>query len=389
MRNARRLIALAACLALTVAACSSTGGTTTGEQAADDTASTSTGTLVVGSLASQTGNGAPYGLGQQRGTELAVDLEGGDIPLRIQSADDGSTPDTGSAAMSSLIDLGVACVLGPTLSPVAAAADPLAQSVGVPVLAVTNTTLDIDAIGDLVWRVTLSEKRMIPQGLAAASQLRGVRSAVLVSDASDGYAAGAAAAFRAGAASVGIELIDDVTFEPASLDPAGYAALLSEAVAKRPDALLLAARSTSATNLLLATEGLELPGTVLGGNGFNAPDVLQNAGASADGLAVTASWNPAIDVPASLTFVERYRERFGTDPDAFAAQSYAGVQILVAAARAGGGTSRQAIQAGLRSLSSLDTVLGTVTFDGNEAVYRAAVQVVQGGRLELLTRGTP
>jgi branched-chain amino acid transport system substrate-binding protein len=389
MRNARRLTALAACLALLLAACGSGGEKAADGAPVDDTASASNGTLLVGALASLTGSGAPYGVGQERGIELAVELEGGDLPLQMTSADDGSTPETGSAAMSSLIDLGVAAVLGPTLSPVAAAADPLAQSVGVPVLAVTNTTLDIAAIGDLVWRVSLSEKRMLPQGLAAVRELRGVRTAVLVSDASDGYASGAAEAFRSGAAAEGIELIDDVTFDPASLDAAGYATLLADAVASSPDALLLAARSTSATSLLLATEGLTLPATVLGSNGFNAPDVLAAAGPRADGIVVTASWNPAIDVPASRTFVDRFRARYGIDPDAFAAQSYAGVQILVAAARAGNGTSRQAIQSGLRELTSLDTVLGTVTFDRNEAVYPAAIQVASGGRLELLTRGTP
>jgi branched-chain amino acid transport system substrate-binding protein len=230
---------------------------------------------------------------------------------------------------------------------------------------------------------------MLPQGLAAARELRGVRTAVLVSDAADGYAVGAAAAFRAGAAAEGIELLGDVTFDPASLDASGYATLLGDAAARAPNALLLAARSTSATNLLLATDGLVLPGTVIASNGFNATDVLTAAGSLADGIVVTASWNPAIDVPASRSFVERYRDRHGADPDAFAAQSYAGVQILVAAARAGNGTSRQAIQSGLRALRSLDTVLGTVTFDQNEAVYPAAVQVVLNGRLELLTRGTP
>jgi branched-chain amino acid transport system substrate-binding protein len=389
MRTARRLTALLATLALIGAACGSGGEAPAAGDPVDDTANTSDGTLLVGSLASLTGNGSPYGVSQQRGTELAVEFEAGEVPLRLESADDGSDPDTASTAMSGLIDRSAAAVLGPTLSPVAAAADPLAQSVGVPVLAVTNTTLDIDAIGDLVWRVSLSEKRMLPQGLAAARDLRNVRTAVLISDSSDGYALGAAEAFRAGAGREDIELIDDVTFDPEALDEDGYAAVLSGAAAKNPDALLLAARSTAATNLLLARNGLALPGTLIGSNGFNARDVLDAAGVFADGILVTASWNAAIDVPASQRFVTRYLERHGAAPDAFAAQSYAGVQLLVAAAKASGGTSRQAIQAGLRALTSVQTVVGTVTFDGNEAVYPAAIQVVTNGQLELLTRGTP
>jgi branched-chain amino acid transport system substrate-binding protein len=389
MRTARRITVLLATLAMVATACGSGGESVAEGDPVNSTANTTDGTLLVGSLSSMTGNGSPYGISQQLGTELAIEFESGDMPLRLESADDGSDPTTASTAMNGLIDAGAAAVLGPTLSPVAAVADPLAQSVGVPVLAVTNTTLDIDAIGDLVWRVSLSERRMLPQGLAAARQLRQVRTAVLISDGSDGYATGAAEAFRTGAASVGIELLDDVTFDPAALDADGYARLLTAAGETNADALLLAARSTSAIDLLLARNGVALPGTIIGSNGFNAREVIDAAGVFADDVVVTASWNPDIDVPASRTFVERYRQRHDATPDAFAAQSYAGVQILVAAAKAGGGTSRQAIQAGLRALTSVNTVVGTVTFERNEAVYPAAIQVVTNGQLELLTRGTP
>jgi branched-chain amino acid transport system substrate-binding protein len=357
----------------------------------DDSASLSDGTLLIGSVVSLTGSGEPYGTSQNAGTTLAVELEGdtSDFPLTLESFDGASDPATGVSAFRSLIEDGVSVIMGPTLSAVAAETNPLAQAVGVPVLAVTNTTLDIKAIGDAVWRVTLSEQEMLPQSLAAARDLRGVQTAVLLHDESDSYATGAATAFRNAASQAGVKLLDDVAFTPANLDPAGYQSLLRAAVGGKPDAILLAARARPAVDLLLAIKQLGLTETIIGSNGFNPSEVVADAGDAANGLIVTASWNAGIDDRSSRTFVEQFRLRYQRDPDTFAAQSYAGVQVLIAAARAGGGTSRQAIARGLAALDEVDTVLGTLRFVDNEAVYPASVQVVTDGRFELLTRGAP
>lgn len=396
MRLTRHLFVAAAALWLAVGpgcvAADSTAGEPGGNDAADTTsAETTNGSLLIGSVVSLTGSAEPYGTGQQRGTTLAVeDLNGrGQGPITIETRDDTSTASVGAEAFSELIELGVAAILGPTLSPVAEAADPLAQAVGVPVLAVSNTTLDIGAIGDAVWRVTLSERAMLPQGLAATSDLLDLSTVALVSDRVDGYSRGAADAFRNAITEAGLELVADVEFDPEGLDEAGYRNLLTTATEPGPDAVLFAARSAPASNLLVASASVGLAQTRIGSNGFNSPEVLAAAGPAAEGLIVTASWNAGIDVAASRSFVERFTARFAVAPDAFAAQAYAGVEILVAAADAGGGTSRQAIASGLRSLDRVDTVLGSVRFDNNEAVYPAAIQVVRNGGFELLTRGTP
>jgi len=290
----------------------------------DDSATIDDGTLRIGSVGSLTGSAEPYGASQQRGTELAVTLE--TIPDTIRSVDllpldDGSDPQTGAEVFSELIAQGVSVILGPTLSPVAEVADPLAQSVGVPVLAVTNTTLDIGAIGDGVWRVTLSESRMLPQGIAAIQELEGVTSAALVYDTSDDYSRGAAAAFRAGASAEGLELVAEVGFDPGADPGPDYRQVLTDAANSGADALLFAARSTPAVELLRAAETLGITQVLLGSNGFNAPEVLDAAGSASEGLIVVAAWNPDLDESASKAFVDAYQERHGTEPDAFAASA--------------------------------------------------------------------
>ncbi len=380
MRSHRPKIALAviALVGLLAAACSSgdeSGSTGTGQAAAQQ--------VLVGSIASQTGTGAPYGTGQLNGQQLALDLLGpaSGIDLAMTNVDDTSTGAGGVAAMGTLATQGAVAVLGPTLSPVAAEADPVAQQAGLPVLAVTNTTLDIGSIGDMVWRISLSEDAMIPQAIGAAQAADGFTTAALVYDNTDGYATGAAQAFRAGAAQHGVTLTIDEGFAPGT----GQAVpALRKANETSPGALFLAARSAAATELLLAARQLGLALPKVGGNGFNAPEVLSAAGTAAEGLVVAASWNIGVSYPTSQAFVETFRDRFGHDPDAFAAQGYAGIQVLLAAIAASGDASRTGVQAGLEAMGTVDTVLGPLSFSGRDAVYPAAVQVVQNGHFVLL-----
>ena len=79
---------------------------------------------------------------------------------------------------------------------------------------------------------------------------------------------------------------------------------------------------------------------------------------------------------------------YGGTPDAFAAQGYAGVQLLEAAVTAARGAEPGQVLNGLRRLRAVPSVLGTMRFTKGvrEAVYPATVQVVRGGRLLLAPR---
>lgn len=337
--------------------------------------------VVGGSLASMTGSASAYGVSQARGASLAAaGTRGTPVRVRLHLADDQSANQMAIYQMTGFVGARVSAVLGPTLSGVAAAADPIAGAAGIPVLGVTNTTLDLAAAGPTFWRVSLSENRLIPASVAYANDQRNITTASLVSVTGDGYSEGAATAFRAAAAQQGIRLLADVSMPAGS----GRAAqVIAQAVAPGPQALFFAARSADAVNLAVAAAGASQ--MKVGGNGYNTPDVLQAAGSATDGFIVSASWNPNKRDAASRDFVRDYRAKYRSIPDAFAAQGYGGVQLLAAAAAAGRGGAPDRVLAGLRRVRAVPSVLGTMRFTPGvrEAVYPATVQVVRGGRLLL------
>jgi len=336
------------------------------------------GSMIVASIASATGSGAPYGITQQNGTVLAVD-ELAERSIDLKTYDDLSDAQAGTDAMKKAISDGASIVLGPTLSPVAVSADPIAQAAGVPVLGVTNAVLDMASIGNVVWRVSLSENAMVSASVNYAASKKTVKTAALIWEPSDGYSAGSAESFRTAAKASGITITSEQKYAEGSTSVDSIA---SAAMSSSPDAIFFALRSAVADDFLVATGSSKA--VRVGGNGFNSSAVIASSGAAADGLIVSGSWNINSTNSQSKAFVESYTKANNAAPDSFAAQGYAAIQVVLAAMKKAKSTTPADIQAALGKIGTVETVLGSFGYDANhEPTYAAAVQVVQGGTFTL------
>lgn len=339
---------------------------------------TSAPTIRLASIASASGSGSAYGENVQRGVKLAVELLGeGRIELRTW--DDRSTNDGGTAAMREAIDWKASAVLMPTLSPVALSAAPLGTAAGIPMLGVSNATIDLAAAGERFWRISKSESQMVTASVDAVAG-RGQR-AVLIWEPADGYSVGSRQAFVDAAAANGVTITTELAYVEGSTTAT---ALAARAAASSPDLLLMALRSAVAADFLTATA--DSSATRVGGNGFNSTSVIAKAGRGADGLIVSGSWNADEPIPMSGAFIDRYLATYGSLPDSFAAQGYAAVQVVVSAARRGGGATPIDIQRGLgllgRVTNAVPTVLGDFGFTAErEPTYPAVVQQARAGQL--------
>ncbi len=125
--------------------------------------------------------------------------------------------------------------------------------------------------------------------------------------------------------------------------------------------------------------GLRQP--IAGGNGFNSPQLIKQAGDASEGVIVGAAWNQASQNPLSVKFVQAYKAKYNSDPDQFAAQAYTGVYILANAIKSAESLDHAAIRDALTKINNLDTVLGTFSFTKDrDAQHPAVVQIVKGGK---------
>jgi branched-chain amino acid transport system substrate-binding protein len=343
------------------------------------------GNAKLGFVFSMTGAGAVYGATQKNGAQMAIDEINASGQLgaaKIEGVfeDDASDKTQGINVFQKLINQDkVLGIVGPTLSNTAQAADPLAQQASVPVLGVSNTAGGITEIGNYIYRDSLTEAQVIPQTVKAVKDKAGVKTAALLYGNDDAFTKAGYDVFKEALQSNGIQITSEQTFAKGDKD---FSAQLTVIRDGKPDALFVSALIDEATSIVTQARRVGLDKTpIVGGNGFNSPALMKNAAEAAEGVVVGAAWNSASNNPLSVKFIANYKNKYQSEPDQFAAQSYAGVYIMADALSKGGSTTdRTALRTGMSQVKDLDTVLGKFSFTADrDANHQAVVQVVKSG----------
>jgi branched-chain amino acid transport system substrate-binding protein len=373
--------------------------TTTTTKAGGSTTTTTSGsknwsgkTITFGAVFSITGSGEPYGRSQVQGVNLALDqinaaggINGAHLNLSI--SDDASDPSTAAANMTTLANRGALAVLGPTFTNSAYVADPVANMLSVPVLAVSNTGPGI--VGNCsypctwIFRDSLGEATGIPVNVDTYLGKSHPKKAVVIAPSGDAYGAQtgqlATTAFTAAGVSAGPPVIVPVT-EPAL----GQA--VAAALASKPGVLMVTASSpTVASGIITDARKSAFTGGILGGNAFNSPAVAKAAGSAGRNAQSSAGWYAGDPSPTNTSFVSSYRSRYGAPPDQFAAQAFTGVKLLAAAAKNAPlgftdvAADRAAFKVSLEAVS-LQTPLGPFRFTAEHDVYQPVWVVAMNGR---------
>ena len=388
-----RWFAATAVAAMLVAACAESvddGPAEVDEEAgaeadAEDAADDPDDAVRIGVVFSQTAGAAVYGETQRQAAELAAEEinASGNVRLELVIEDDASDPEQGITAYERLIQQeDVSALIGPTLSNVFFSAGPLAQDAGIPALGVSTTADGITDIGDFIFRNALTEAQVIPDTIAAAIDEFGLERVALFHADDDAFTVSGYEIMLQAAQDQGLEIVSDQSFATGDSD---FSAQLTSARDAEPDALFVSALAEEGALLLTQARDLGLDMPVVGGNGFNSPAIIEQAGEDAEGVLVGAAWNAAADDPLNEAFKAAYEERTGSQPDQFAAQAYAGVYLLAQAIEAAGSGDPQAIRDALAELRGVETVLGEFSFtDNRDADHAGVTQIIRDGRFQVL-----
>jgi len=314
----RRRIALAAALALAVA---------WPAHAAEP--------VPVGAVEILSGPNAAYGTAIKAGLDLAlaaVNAKGvlGGRPIALTVEDSGGTKDGAINAARKLIGRDkVVALIGPTLSNEMFAVGPVANARGVPTIGTSTTAKGITDIGPFIFRTSLPEADVVPVTLKKAIA-RGVKTIALLYANDDAFSKSSFDTMQAAAAAAGLTILDVESFGSKDTD---FSAQLTKIKSEKPDAVGIAALVEPTSGVLLQARQLGFGKETLfiGGNGANSPKLGQIAGAAADGLIVGSPWFAAKPDPSNTAFVAAFRDKYGKDPDQFAAQAYDTLLILAEA----------------------------------------------------------
>jgi branched-chain amino acid transport system substrate-binding protein len=110
------------------------------------------------------------------------------------------------------------------------------------------------------------------------------------------------------------------------------------------------------------------------------PAFLRLAGPAAEGVLATSPFNPDADNPRLIDFRKRYQDRFGQQPDTYAAHSYDGTQMVIEAIKRAG-LNRYLIRDALEEMRHWDGVTGEINMDDVYTNRRpVCMAIVKGGK---------
>jgi branched-chain amino acid transport system substrate-binding protein len=327
----------------------------------------------------------------KRAAELAVEeinATGGvqGRPLELIQRDDYADPDSAVFVATDLYEAGVSAVIGHLFSGTTLAASPVYNGGPDPVPAISpsSSSPEISTAGDYTFRICPSD---LSHGVALARWVYDTlglhRGAVLYLN--DQYGRGVRQTFVRDYLRRGGELISIDPYLGDAPDVGPYLDRLAKS--GRVQFLVVAGNRGEAEEILrqARTRGLQMP--VLGGDGLEG---IEEAGAIADGVYLSAAYLPTLGTAPNRAFLQAYRKKFpGAGlPNQPAAATYDAVYLLRDVfARAG--SKRADVR---RTLAQIGTglpafrgVTGTVAFDmrgdvPNQAVY---IGVVRDGEVRL------
>ena len=346
------------------------------------------GEIPIGLVYPVTGRLATFAMPIQRGFELALEeinsAQQGDARIKFIVEDDRSTPEGAREAYQKLIERDdVPVIFGPTTSGQAEAAFPIAQQNQVVAFSSSSNRAGLSALGDYLFRAGLTTDKLIPGGVRAIHAKLGYQRAAIIYDENDTYSIDSHENFRETLTELGVTILATETFKSSDKDgEPDFSTQLTRIMAVNPQAIFVAAQSPELTKIQIQGRQLGIPSEVPYITSLISD--IPNAGTAAEGAISFAGWIATADTLGNQAFVEKYRARYDSEPNAWTAQSYAAVYILTEAISQAQSTDPSAIRDALANIKDFDTALGKFSFDDvGDAVYDPIVLIVEDGAFKI------
>lgn len=315
----------------------------------------------IGVIGPLTGEGATYGESMRRGFDLAFQ---GEQEFQLVYEDSQLLPKEGVSAIQKLISFDkVQVVLGAAASSVTLAMAPIAERNKVILFSSISTSDDLRTSGEYIFR---NVPRNEIQGITAARFLyeKLGKKSVIIFKKNDEYGTNLSASFEREFRQLGGEILLDDAYQPNTRD---FRSFIAKAKALKPEAVYVPGNYQEVAVLLKQAYEASFRPVFIGGDGSYSPELIKIASNAAEGSYYTlmaVSQNNYYEV-----FLEKFKERYGKEPDVYDAYAYeAGKMVLEAVKH--GGNDATAVRDFLLSHSFEASLTGPLKFDKDGEVER-------------------
>lgn len=334
-------------------------------------------TVKIGLITPLTGDVKTFGESTKNAFNIALEeyAKTGKYKIEPIVADDRNDPTEGANAALKLITQDkVVAIIGPLTSKVAIPVSEIANSNKIPMISGTATNP----------KVTISDGKRKPyafracyidpfQGTVGANfalkELKAKTAAVLY-DVGNDYSKGLAEYFKATFSKGGGNI---VAYESYQKDDVDFSAIITKVGMKKPEVIYIPDYYNKVALVARQLREKGLKGIMIGGDGWDSPELLKIAGNAIVGGYFTNHYSPDRKDPVADAFIKKYKEKFGVVPDALGALGYDSTVMLLKVLDSVKKPTQEEIMKALSTMKNFKGVTGSISFDKNGDAIKSAV----------------
>ncbi|HHW43346.1 ABC transporter substrate-binding protein [Desulfofundulus thermobenzoicus] len=388
MRASRKLIPILVLalfsLAILVTGCGGQSSTSPGTPAAKGEK-----VIKIGFIAPLTGDVKTFGESAKNGFRMALEQAGykaGDFKIEPVEVDDrNDATEAVNVATKLVTQDGVKAIVGSLTSVTTIPISKFANDNKIVLITGTATspkvTVDEGKRKDYVFRACFIDPT---QGTVAAkfalNDLK-LKTAAILYDQGNDYTIGLANNFKDAFTAGGGQVVAMESYSKNDMD---FSAVLTNIAQKKPDILYLPDYYQKVSVIAQQARGKGIKSVFIGGDGWDSTDLDYK---TMEGGYFTNHYSPQDPRPEVKNWVEKYKQKYGQEPDAFATNTYDATNLLLNAIKTANSDDPTKIKEALQNTKGFSMVSGQdISFDQNgNPIKPVTILKIEGGKQKFVT----
>jgi branched-chain amino acid transport system substrate-binding protein len=331
--------------------------------------------IIIGAVLPLTGHTSNYGTEALKGINLAVEnanASGGvrDVRLKLIVSDNAGDPATTSKVVSKMINEEHAmAILGPITSTNSAAAAAVAQQAETPLILPASTNPYVTEIGEYISRICITDP-LQSKALAEFTEkyLKSERVAVIYEEGSS-YSKNLAQFYSMRLTDKGSKIVFTGGFSDGREN---LTELIDKALRQKPDLLFAPVYYPEASSIINHLADLDSQITLLGGDGWESPELFRLSGPNIipGKVFISSHFSLQYSQGTGSPFVKDFQRSYGVLPNAISALGYDAVGVLVDALRRATVMDKRGLQQAVISTTDFRGVTGKISINEKRNVVK-------------------
>jgi branched-chain amino acid transport system substrate-binding protein len=332
----------------------------------------------IGVFMSTTGTTANFGISSVNGIKMAADeinaaggINGKPVELLVQ--DDRSDASEAATIVTKFVTQDqVHAVIGEVASSRSIAAAPIAQNAKIPMLTPSSTNPEVTKKGDFIFRSCFIDPYQGAAIAQFAAKTLGAKTAAIMVDRKNDYSTGLEKVITQIFARMGGKIVATQSYQEGDQD---FNAQLTSLKGSNPEVIFVPGYYNDVGLIAKQARDKGITVPLIGGDGWDSEQLYKIGGTALNGSYFTNHYSPFDTEPRVVKFVNDYKSRYNSTPDALAATAYDAANIMFDAIKRSKSLSGQDIRDALAATNAFPGVTGTVTFNQQRDAVKPIVMI--------------